>query len=308
LARADVIERKDRVFLGEDYFTDASGFEGVRNSEGNVTKLQLAYDLFEKKLAGEGVLTCRQFASLIGLVLFMAHTIDLRINQYFNLWRAYTAIYTATVQWDEQVHLTSEPAIDQLREIIRILLRNDFVKLPVLTPPSTELTDYSAVAIVDASASQWGAYVYFPARDENDQSTIWKLQRQWDAALRHSAHAEPCGAYELLRWIHEQGRSERIAIITDHAALALGQRRWWSNYNGFGRSFYINRFYQELYRLSPGAEIFQVPGEKNIADGPSRDPYATRTLSAQLETKLTFPSLTTFTHPFATHALEEWQV
>jgi hypothetical protein len=192
--------------------------------------------------------------------------------------------------------------LKELRELIRTLTSNEPIPLRQLRPPSASLTDYSAVAIVDASACAWAAYVVLPAR-----SRTVLLQQRWASAMGRSAHAEPRAALSTIRWIVQQGEAQRIAVVTDHAALATGQRRWWSENGGFGRSYWINTFYEELYAASPEAEIFFVDGTENIADAPSRDPKAKTVMTVE-DVNIIFPALENFSHPYWIETREKWQV
>ncbi|MDP3762438.1 MAG: hypothetical protein Q8R01_18190 [Ramlibacter sp.] len=299
LQRCAVARAPPRTFLGEAYLADGT----VCNTVSNIEKLRAAAELMEAKLAGRGLLTRRQFAALVGLCLFLAHTAEVRLSSFFVLLRAYGAIVSAPGGgWDDEVDLTSAAALQQLRVLVGLLGENRPRPLPQLHPPAWAHDAYTAVAIVDASAHAWGAYVLLlrPRR------TVL-LQQRWSVRMSRSAHAEPRAALETLRWIVRQGSAGRIAIVTDHVALATGQRRWWSAFGGFGRSFWINQLYDELYSVSPHAEIFFVSGELNPADAPSRDPTARLDLTAR-DVDAVFPALVNFSHPYATRGLEEWQV
>jgi hypothetical protein len=87
-----------------------------------------------------------------------------------------------------------------------------------------------------------------------------------------------------------------VALITDHVALATGQRRWFSNFSGFSTSWYLNRFYETFYE-GGGGEIYHVDGERNEADQLSRDPNASYTLTVR-ENESTFRDLSSVNHPF----------
>lgn len=298
LQQTCAIKLAPRVFLGEEYMPDGT----IRNTTNNVDKLRKAVELFNEKLRGNGVLTHRQFAALVGLTLFMAHTVNIHVYTLFDLLRTYSAIVGGVTEWDSEIMITSNAALEQLHHLIAELLENTPVPLPVIIPPSRNIIDYTAVAIVDASAAAWGAYVHFPATGE---TTL--LQERWEMSVAHSAHAEPRAALNVVRWIVKAGRGQRMAIITDHQPLVTAQRRWSSNFCGFGRSFFINSFFAELYTASPAAVVFHVDGTDNIADEPSRDPNAPFTLQAK-PAKIHFPSLHSLTLNHEQINREKWQV
>lgn len=299
LLRHCSVARGPRVFLGEEYLPDGT----IRNSPGNVEKLRTASELFERKVAGEGVLTYRQFAALIGLALFMAHTVNVRICDYFRLMRAYSAIIQGLTRWDDAVEYIAPEPLAELRSLLGVLCANPAVELPALRPPSFADNDYDAVIVVDASGAGWGAYVRFAA-----SGSIAMLQQRWSGHIAHSAHAEPSAALNAVRWTLEQlrTRTPRIALVTDHVALAAGQRRWSSAFCGFGRSFPINEFYRVLYAAAPDSQIFFVDGISNIADAPSRNLPAHFGFSANAA-DIVFPRLAGFSHPYATIARKAWQ-
>jgi hypothetical protein len=126
--------------------------------------------------------------------------------------------------------------------------------------------------------------------------------------MLHSARAEPTAALLAIQWVrHFLNKEARVAIITDHYAMAAGQRRWNSRFGGFSSAgYHLNEFYRELYR-GGGGEVFYVQGEDNRADGISRDPSAPFLLNA-VETDLTFRSLELVEHPFERLERKAYQV
>ena len=89
--------------------------------------------------------------------------------------------------------------------------------------------------------------------------------------------------------------------------IVTGQRRWHSDFGGFSHSFWLNEFFRELYAASPDAQVFHVDGDRNPADGPSRDHNAWTELRAW-RANIVFPPLTDFGHPFRQINRLPWQV
>jgi ribonuclease HI len=286
-----------RKFLGEQYIRDT-----VSNTEENLDKLRLALLRFQQGSAKD-VYTLRNFASLVGLMLFMAHTIDVDLSQYHTLLRAYGTIISDSGGWDKECAISSEAVKAQLLRMAQEILANPRIPLPVLRQPSRNLDDYDAAVEVDASGSAWGAIVRF-----NKTRRVYTLQQRWTVSMLHSARAEPTAAARALRWVREQlGDGASVVVITDHAAMVTGQRRWDSNYGGFSSSgYHLNEFYRELYG-NGGGEVFHVDGEENRADGISRDPTATFTMKVA-QADATFRDLQSISHPFEVRVRKEYQV
>jgi hypothetical protein len=283
------ITDEPRVFLGEKYIR-----ETVANSDAAVDKLKKAKEAYDSAgRPGAPVYTKRNFASMIGLVLFMAHTVNVPLTSCFPLLRMYGTIISQTTSWDAPCAMTSGAAQEVLERVIDTLIDNRPVPLPELTPPGTTVADYDVVIEVDASGSAWAAKILF-----TDTGRIVTLQQKWPTRIAHSAHAEPRAAEFAVRWAREQPRYEnaKVALITDHVALATGQRRWFSNFSGFSTSWYLNRFYETFYE-GGGGEIYHVDGERNEADQLSRDPNASYTLTVR-ENESTFRDLSSVNHPF----------
>lgn len=286
-----------RVFLGERYIGDT-----ISNSESNVEKLQQALERFEEG-SGDTVYTMRNFASLIGLILFMAHTINVDLADYHTLLRAYGKIISDAAGWDYACTISSEAVIEQLRALAQRIIANPLIPLPVIEPPSRDLEDYDAAIEVDASGSAWGAIVRI-----RESQHVFTLQQRWTVSMLHSARAEPTAAMMAIQWVRRHiGREAKVAVITDHIAMAAGQRRWNSRYGGFSSSgYHLNEFYRELYR-NGGGEVFYVEGELNRADGISRDPKAPFVLKVE-EADLTFRDLGLVAHPFEQLERKQYQV
>jgi hypothetical protein len=123
------------------------------------------------------------------------------------------------------------------------------------------------------------------------------LQQRWSTPVAHSAHAEPRAARLAIQWVRRQDgyQNARIALVTDHVAIATGQRRWYSNFGGFSTSYHLNSCFEELYGHG-GGEVFHVDGVLNEADQLSRDPSASWRLTAK-RVSATFRDLRSVIHP-----------
>jgi hypothetical protein len=281
-------------FLGKRYL-DAT----VANAPRTVDKLRAAWERY--CAPGVSPVTARQFASLIGLALWMAHTVGVELWALHTLLRAYGRMLRLATSWESPVRVDSPAVHEQLSSLVLRLVANVPVALPVVSAPSLRNGDYDACVIVDASASGWGAYVQWPATGK-----VWLLRQRWATAIQHSAHAEPRALLEALRWIRASCRGARVAVVTDHASLASGQRRWISAFGGFSTSYWLNACYAELYGNGSG-EVFVVPGDQNPADAPSRDLTATTALDAH-EVGFAFPPIEGFSHPYLTSTRPEEMV
>ena len=295
LARKFAVTDEPRVFLGEKYLG-----ETVCNSDNAVEKLEAAYARY---LEGGPAYTKRHFASFIGLALFMAHTINVPLTELHTLLRAYGRVIADEGGWDTACVIDSEAVHVSVERLTDRLLQNAPVPLPRLHRPEQNLDAYDAAIEVDASCTAWGACVRFARTGE-----VWQLQQRWTTPVSHSAHAEPRAAQLALRWTrgHAGYENARIALITDHVAIATGQRRWYSNNGGFSTSFHLNEVFRELYDHG-GGEVFHVEGVRNEADQLSRDPYASTTLRAT-RAKVSFKELGSLRHPYLSLRRFSWQV
>jgi hypothetical protein len=286
LQRCAVSADVPRVFLGEQYTADT-----VSNAPHNVDKLRRAMALYEHaRDTRDTEYTLRHFASLIGLMIFMGHTLNESLCDSHVLLRAWGTMISQATGWDGPCTVTSEAVDAELTRLARALIANQPVPLPLLRAPSFDCRDYDACMVVDASLSGWGAYVRFSRSGE-----IVQLRQRWDAHMGHSAHSEPRAATRCVQWIRQQHPGARIALVTDHAAIASGQRRWYSGNGGFSSSYLLNELFRVLYG-GGGGEVFFVDGVLNPADGPSRDVSATFALTVT-PTRIIFPDLQAFHHP-----------
>ena len=106
--------------------------------------------------------------------------------------------------------------------------------------------------------------------------------------------AEPTAARWVVNFLRERGLLSShgdVAIVTDHAAMVLGQRRWKTATGGYGWGSALN----DLFFSVPTAQFFFVQGSLNPADGPSR---STEQGDEFVEVDFLFPQLETFEHPY----------
>jgi hypothetical protein len=97
LAERFRISDAPRIFLGEKYVGDT-----VSNADRLVEKLRGALDERRRQRdLAELPYSARHFASLIGLMLFMAHTVDVPLSGYHTLLRACAKIINASTGWDQ---------------------------------------------------------------------------------------------------------------------------------------------------------------------------------------------------------------
>ena len=96
-----------------------------------------------------------------------------------------------------------------------------------------------------------------------------------------------------------------MALITDHNAMAWGQRRPVSGKGGFSKAYFLNSFFFELYE-NGGGQVFYVEGTKNPADAASRSNRIGDPFSAHVVTDLTLPALTEFNHPYLETKKRPW--
>lgn len=288
------------VFLGEEYNENT-----VRSCPRHVEKLQAAHSYMQE----ERFTTRRKFAGLVGLIVFMAHTTGIGLWRFFALLRAYARLVSPSagvygdVQWDAPLQLQETVRAD-MTWAVGLLVRNRPATISKLCPPGRGNHDYDVMIFVDASMAGWAALV------QTRRGTFW-ISAGWKRAMQHSAHAEPMAAKEALRWAKRNG-STHIAVVTDHRALATGQRRWWSGFVGFSAAFPLNEFYLEFYGdidlAKHRRDVYYVVGEGNIADGRSRSVNVGDDFRVE-RTKTLFPSVTQYEHPFVNRPkLETWEV
>ncbi|MDO9355465.1 MAG: hypothetical protein Q7T55_17320, partial [Solirubrobacteraceae bacterium] len=285
---------RPQTFLGEVYL----GGGLVANSDANISKLHKAYTRLQSAIEPDGELvTKRQLCALIGLWTWMAHTVEVPLRNHFDAIRLHSTVSASSTHWDDPIRITPH-MLSALGEAIFPLLSGRRVKP---TPPpqlSWNNSDYVATLIVDASATGYGAIVL-------SAGTIYQVKGGWRRVIPHSAWAEPLGATELIKWIRTH-TSGRLAIVTDHNALAAAQRRPRTGNGGFSKAYYLNNFFKELYSDNLDHQVFYVQGESNPADYASRTNKLGDPLSATVLRDTTFPSLRSFAHPHEVPPLHRW--
>ncbi|MDP3759029.1 MAG: hypothetical protein Q8R01_00770, partial [Ramlibacter sp.] len=291
--REAVDPQRPLVFLGEQYVEG----ERIANAQRHVDKLRAAHRRFTE---GDAIVTARQFAALVGLALFLAHTLGLGLAEHYGLLRAYRRIAERVGAgreggingWDLPLEFVAPTLAQNLTNIVATLVENRPVPLPTLRSPSYDNTAYDTVIVIDASESGWGAFV-----QRTREGLVLCLRQRWAAGIRHSATAEPRAVVRCVTWLLQNFEVRKLAVVTDHEAIARGQRRWHSFNGGFSPAYDLNEAYCTLYGDDRVAEVFIVAGELNPADGPSRDPGTATTVTATAST-IVFPSLRSFAHPY----------
>lgn len=298
--------REDYVFLGENFLR---GNKQVKNTEANLEKLKRA---IEKMNTEPETLSYKNILSIIALIFFLCHTLFspsstfFSFAQFFPLLRFMSRIsFLATKEgWNQKISFLNEARKREINHFADILLENKEVDTFPLSPPSLNHEDYFALVICDASASGWGAYIFFPHLQKTFcLKKLWNIKDK--TTMKHSASAEPRALNCCISYIKNvfarnepsNKNNKKIAVVTDHAAVAYGQRQWYSFYGGFSLSFFLNSFFLNAYSDGFCTEVFYVQGELNPADGPSRDPSNTFSLSVS-PSSFCFPSLSNFYHPF----------
>jgi hypothetical protein len=252
------------------------------------------------------VTTRRRFAAIAGLINWMCNTINIGTWRLFSLLRAHARLVSPSasiyndVQWDEPVTLAPTVLADISHAVGR-LVANGPVPLRPLLPPGRTNNDYDIVAHVDAAGNGWAGHVWFKATGE-----IYIVKAGFYNVMKHSAHGEPKGATHVLRWARafaaEKGwPADHVAVITDHDALATGQRQWFSGYKGFSAAYPLNDFFDELYRdddlQAMRRDVLYVEGIHNISDAESRSVHIRQPLEAR-RTNIFFPDVSNFAHPY----------
>lgn len=287
------------TFLGEVY-QDGT----VRNADKNVEKFHEAYERIRISITDTSVIvTRRNMAAIIGLALWMAHTIDVPLQEHFELMRTFSAIEARRSGWDDPIRVTP-PMLDALAAMAGPLLRNHPVAPQSRPAVDTDLTSYNTVIVVDASADGFGAFIYHGG-------VTYRYNEGWREKMFHSAWAEPLAATLIVQWARRTfPDAGRIALVTDHIAMAKGQRRPLSGNGGFSRAYYLNRFFQELYSDCDSHQVFFIKGVNNQADKPSRELALQSPPRWTVVRNVTLPKLCELYHPYAGRGHDRlfWQV
>jgi ubiquitin C-terminal hydrolase len=254
---------REFLFLGEVYQGAT-----VRNSEKNVEKVRDAYARLQAAIDAPPFVTRRQVASLIGTLTWTAHTLDIEIRDHYDALQLFGALgrdAPTPRAWDQAIPITAR-LVNALRSITGPIIANQPV-IPAAYPhdrDATNVSSYDAVITVDASGTGAGAHIYFPHTGE-----MLECRKGWRAYNAHSAWAEPIAAREAVLLARSYG-ARRLAVITDHSALAHAQRRPITGNGGFSKAFYLNEFFRVLYADGQTNNVFWVDGLSNRADAPSR--------------------------------------
>ena len=299
--RADVIAWGRRnvadgiTFLGE---THRAGT--VCNTARNIEKMRAAFERIQRALNDRSyIVTKRNLAAAVSLSLFLAHTLQIPLCKHYELLRLFGRLESSTIAWDDPYPVTPQ-AVNTVGAIVGPILANIPVR-PTATPlPCVANVNYDILIVVDASKTGFGAYVQVGDR-------LFVLRSGWRNLIQHSAWAEPLAAREVLAWVRNSlGAKGRTAIVTDHIAMALGQRRPLSGNAGFSKAYHLNAFFADLYATGDECQVFFVEGEKNPADGPSR---SCRIKDAMTVTEIAdsfISPLSTFWHPYADLPQRRW--
>lgn len=258
------------------------------------------------------IVTRRWFAGFMGLLAWMSHILEISLSDRFHLMRMYSRMMSTStsnygqVDWDGPFHLSAQIWDEMIRSSEPLLVNAGVPLRPLLAPGPTNAA-YDTIIVCDACETGFGAYVRL------HDGSIWLLRRGWrNASWRYSAHTEPWGIIEAVKWAKSKGNVGHLAVITDHRAIPLGQRRWYDGFRGFSAAFPLNACYQELYSdCPPGTfrrDVFFVEGSQNIADAPSRSVSMGSPFTAE-QVNIVFPDVSDFYHPHAARAPREpWMV
>lgn len=290
---------REEVFLGECY---DRAERTVRNSDKNVRKLHAAVDRLRPD-SGMPV-TRRHVASVIGLANWMAMTIGVPLREHIGVLHAFTELLSPDVTKLDDPYVVSPQLYDTIWRYARPILANSPVEPKQPAKPSYDAADYDIVIVCDACESGWAALVSFAGA-----ATI-EVKAGWDQPVAHSAWSEPMAATLALRWARQHwggSAPPSIAIVGDHGAMATAQRQPLSANGGFSSAFWLNRFYEELYK-EPGLQrdVFYIPGECNPADGPSRSVAIGDKLRWTRRDDIMLPPLSAAYHPFAAGSERAW--
>lgn len=299
--------RQPATFLGETYDGDS-----IANSPGNVDKLTQAWNLFQEEATkNKPGLTVRNVSSIVGLTLFMAHTLGEGLCRHHGLLRTHSRLCEMGARdgWDTPIAYLAPSLVRDLGNLTRKLLQNTPQALPVLQPPSTEAADYDLVMTIDACKASWAAQIFLTGK-----GTSYLLQQRWPKAIEFSATAEPRAIRIATEWAmqnsgvkpKEEGEEIRLAVITDHEAVPLAQRRWHSHYGGFSTAFDLNECFRVGYAEGLDTQYFYVEGHKNTMDAASRDPFAKHKMSVTEVTDMAMPDLKEVEHPYLNVPARDW--
>jgi integrase len=287
-------EKRPFTFLGEVYEKGGR----VRNSEQNVQNLRDAFTRIQSAANDPNIaVTKRQVCSIISLWTWLANTIELKLCDHFDMIRLFSQTAKLNVGWDDAIRVNGF-VVNTIQKAIEPTLRNVPVSPKRDEVPSKHINDYGACIIVDSSGSGWGAWCKIG--DE-----MFEIREGWLTPNLRSAHAEPMGAREAVRWVRERTKGN-LAVVVDHSAMAYGQRRPHSGNGGFSTAFYLNSFFEELYSIPGNHQVFYVKGESNPADRASRANRIGEQRRVNKLVDIKFPPLSAFLHPFDLPSQRPW--
>lgn len=254
------------IFLGERYQLNSTQ-PLVGNTEKNLTKATNGISALSDR---KTPYTYRNFAALVGLLFFLAHTVNFNLSKVFNLLRTYRAIFSAvttgtTVGWDDELQFISPGAmfdIAQLHEAVK-------ASVPLYSPTTTKTQPLTTI-FVDSCAEGWGAVI----DSKGSQSTVSQSFSPTEYPVtRFSANSEPLGIYNLLQFLLANKKLQgRVVVFTDHEAVVSGAFDPTTGFKGFSRNFYLNRLYLLVQEIQTTARVtFEyIKGVENPADVVSR--------------------------------------
>lgn len=282
------------TFLGEE-LRRKKDVPQVRNATKHVEKLRDAYERLQRTLEDTTVsMTKRNLATMLGLINYLALTIDLRLCQHITLTRLFCELGRDTRDWDDELRPTPTQ-VSTIGLAIGRILHNDWVDI---TEPTLPPTDYDMMMIIDACATGWGGYARLGSGEVFEIRSGWK-----NGPVQHSTQSETraiCEFYEFATKKQWLKKNDSIAIVTDHEAVTIKQRRSWKATGGFSSAYFLNEVFRRADDLKINVQFYYVHGELNPADGPSRSTALGDETKAKRRTDITLPDLQQFVHPYAT--------
>lgn len=279
--------KKDFDFLGVCYNDNT-----IKNTARLIEKLTFANGLLAMQKMSK-----RQLAHILGLAIYMAHTIREHMVYHFELMRTYNKLFDeGESEWDSEMEIT-EALRNHAKKLITVVLRNEPKSIQEPIRPSTNMNDYDSVIVFDACKDAWAAKVH----DVATGKTI-RVMKRFAKTAKFSAHAEPMAATEILDWVKKhRPMYKKIALVTDHKALALGQMRWWTGFGGHSTAYHINEAFK---RINNFAQVFYVEGHKNICDADSRSREAREAKTHKIiECNESWEKLEQYEHPYASERI-----
>jgi hypothetical protein len=207
-------------------------------------------------------LTNRQFAGLMGLLFFAVPVLGTSLWSRFHTIKLYRTVAARCQadprRWEQACDLWPS-VLPELTGWVAEVLSNPWQEVP-----AADATDPDDVVAVDSSAFGWGA-VHLDRRT----GRIRVVAGAWpDVFLERKAstHAEPMGlAFAAMR-LFSASCCRRVLFLTDSTCTKYAFRRGYSPVWNVNGAIALLRAGRPRLR----GEYEYVPGEKNVADGPSR--------------------------------------